>query len=378
MATIDESPVGSPLSDLSSDAFDGEEEQDHFEAEIAMPPAKRQKRGDSLMRASPTPNALDDAGSISSDTDGEIPNSPANARPEDDDVHEQVTVCAWVDCDAGDLGNMDRLVEHIHSEHVENRQGPKQYNCEWSDCKTRNSKIQSAYALKSHMRSHTKEKPFYCVLPECDRAFTRSDALAKHMRTVHETEALRPSDPIPKSMQPFIKSRLQPSTKPEQPQNGANDPLNEIANGNNDPPGWTSSFPAELAFTAEEEARGAKELYRLLRRQAHWAEEEGESLKRQCEQVEELRKMDWRDTQVLLDQVIRNEVSWMERRQEVIKMQKQQLSLEYERKRKSGQSVQAQWEDDYNARMKQMASDLERDRNILQRNRASDGEIQHL
>lgn len=37
-----------------------------------------------------------------------------------------------------------------------------------------------------------------CVLPECDRSFTRSDALAKHMRTVHETEALRPSDPIPK------------------------------------------------------------------------------------------------------------------------------------------------------------------------------------
>ena len=36
---------------------------------------------------------------------------------------------------------------------------------------------------------------------ECDRSFTRSDALAKHMRTVHETEALRPSDPVPKSHQ---------------------------------------------------------------------------------------------------------------------------------------------------------------------------------
>jgi hypothetical protein len=34
---------------------------------------------------------------------------------------------------------------------------------------------------------------------ECDRSFTRSDALTKYMRTVHETEALRPSDPVPKS-----------------------------------------------------------------------------------------------------------------------------------------------------------------------------------
>lgn len=37
-----------------------------------------------------------------------------------------------------------------------------------------------------------------CQVPECDRSFTRSDALAKHMRTVHETEALRPSDPVPR------------------------------------------------------------------------------------------------------------------------------------------------------------------------------------
>jgi hypothetical protein len=164
MAALDESPVGSPLSDLSSDAFEGEEEHDRLAAEAIMPPAKRQKRGDSSLRATPTPNPIDDAGSISSDTDGEVPNSPTNLRPEDDDTHEQVTICAWVDCDAGNLGNMDKLVEHIHSEHIETRQ-QKNYTCEWSDCQRRSLKHASAYALKAHMRSHTREKPFYCALP---------------------------------------------------------------------------------------------------------------------------------------------------------------------------------------------------------------------
>lgn len=138
------------------------------------------------------------------------------------------------------------------------------------------------------------------------------------MRTVHETEALRPSDPIPKSMQPMIKSRLKLSMKAQQSQNGVPHPLKGITNGNV-PPGWTSSYAAELGFTAEEEARGSEELFRLLRRQVHWAEEEGELLKIQCEQLEELRKKEWLDKEVLLDQVIRNEVSWNERRQEVLR-----------------------------------------------------------
>ena len=38
----------------------------------------------------------------------------------------------------------------------------------------------------------------YLPALECDEAFTRSDALAKHTRAVHETEALRSSDPVPK------------------------------------------------------------------------------------------------------------------------------------------------------------------------------------
>ena len=190
MAPLDDSPVGSPLSDLSSDAFEGEEEHDRLAAEALMPPAKRQKLGDSSLRATPTSNQIDDAGSMSSDTDGEVPNSPTNLRPEDDDTHEQVTVCAWMGCDAGDLGNMDKLVEHIHNEHIETRQ--KKYTCEWSGCTRRSMPHASGYALKAHMRSHTREKPFYCALPGKSSSSREPKSLLNMSRRVRSSlHALR-------------------------------------------------------------------------------------------------------------------------------------------------------------------------------------------
>ncbi|TVY75619.1 INO80 complex subunit [Lachnellula suecica] len=313
----DESPVGSPLSDLPSDDFEAEEEHEHL-AEALMPPAKRQKLGDVSLRG--TPGAHPVEGSISSDTEGEIPQSPKYGAPQaEDEIHEQVTVCAWDGCDAGNMENMDKLVEHIHNEHIETRQ--KKYTCEWGDCTRKSMAHASGYALKAHMRSHTREKPFYCALPECDRAFTRSDALAKHMRTVHETEALRPSDPVPKYMHPQHKqARLKLLIKKDQSQ--PETPSTPATNGNTTGSpqfnGWTSSYPPELGFTSEEEARGAEQLWRLLRRQIHWAQEETEELKQQSEVLEQLRRKEWAEKEVLLDQVISNELSYQERRAKVL------------------------------------------------------------
>lgn len=76
---------------------------------------------------------------------------------------DQVTVCRWDGCPVGDLKNMDGLVQHLHFEHIGSRQ--KRYSCEWSDCSRKGQTHASAYALRAHMRSHTREKPFYCTLP---------------------------------------------------------------------------------------------------------------------------------------------------------------------------------------------------------------------
>jgi hypothetical protein len=108
---------------------------------------------------------------LSSDTEGSVPGSPhlgGMGLADDEEApglggKEQVSVCKWDGCNAGDQGNMDLLVLHLHNEHIHARQ--KKYSCEWVDCSRKGIPHASGYALRAHMRSHTREKPFYCTLP---------------------------------------------------------------------------------------------------------------------------------------------------------------------------------------------------------------------
>jgi len=350
----------SDLSELSSDDFSEEVKgrRNSFEETPDMEPSGRpSKRPRLIIRAMSdppaSPHSLDGEGAISEDTDGSVPASPHHPgmSADDDYGHEQVTVCKWDGCDAGDLGNMDKLVEHLHDDHIGTRQ--KKYSCEWSDCNRKGIPHASGYALRAHMRSHTREKPFYCTLPgsfpiippliqnlctngsypECDRSFTRSDALAKHMRTVHETEALRPSDPVPKhhSSNPsnkFQRLRLvlhhDKTSTPASPAsnnapNSATIPTSadlEYANNNvvymQDPSSPNSTvvqFPPDLPFTEQELSLPAPELFRLLRRQLHWATQEAEALKTEVEQLEVKRKDEWVAKELVLENIMEAELA---------------------------------------------------------------------
>ena len=391
--------LDSPLSSVPSDDDEDNEDLQHdfrsvdetisvmgspsVSTPMAIPPSKRRRigastydhatpfsaLGDIHMHAPPSPS-----GSISSDTSGDVPNSPSfahlapthplssayaasQANPDDPDAGDvtQVTRCLWTDCPEPDQGNMDRLVDHIHSDHIGQRQ--KKYSCEWEGCNRKSILHASGYALKAHMRSHTREKPFYCQLPECDRCFTRSDALAKHMRTVHETEALRPSDPVPKGhseaatraaggagsngslkrIKLIVNNGDRPKSVvgelPPLPTNGIPDESGEAGAIEMDSEPFLLPVPQEYypsdvaeALDDHELALPPSQLYRLLRRQIHWAELEGARMAKELEAVEtttefndeahidlpgdraeKIRQNGWRQVEVLLNAIVEKE-----------------------------------------------------------------------
>lgn len=176
----------SGLSDLNSEDIlppnvsDIEREDDHDDhADTLKPPPSKKRRVTALAQspqrpATPSSTAAapvaDYSSDISSDTSGSCPPSPrafkdiAVANDEYAVAAEHVLICQWERCPTGDLGNQDDLVKHMSDVHVPESKY-EDYACAWGDCRTRTKPQKSAYALRAHMRSHTKEKPFYCSLP---------------------------------------------------------------------------------------------------------------------------------------------------------------------------------------------------------------------
>jgi hypothetical protein len=125
------------------------------------------------------------------------------------------------------------------------------------------------------------------------------------MRTVHETEALRPSDPVPRN-------HSLANTKPQRlklivgsrPSNGSDDPYSDVID-----PLSMDDIPAEFQPTDTEIAMRPKELYRLLRRRVHWAEEETIELQKNIQELEKQQKREWQRNRLILANLVEAELA---------------------------------------------------------------------
>lgn len=143
------------------------------------------------------------------------------------------------------------------------------------------------------------------------------------MRTVHETEALRPSDPVPKSMQSGGTAGKSTKLKiiirtPQSHAAGHDDAVDDGNSGDENPAELFTQLTERDGFEPRELVMPLKKLHIVCRAQVKWAEEDGEELKRECKKWEEIYKQAWLEKEVLVTQMAESEIDWHKRRHAIL------------------------------------------------------------
>ena len=88
------------------------------------------------------------------------------------------THCHWRDCDK-EFATQDDLVKHINNDHI--HANKKSFVCRWKECSREEKPFKAQYMLVVHMRRHTGEKPHKCTVSFPLHNFSKSQLLYQYL-----------------------------------------------------------------------------------------------------------------------------------------------------------------------------------------------------
>ena len=112
----------------------------------------------------------------------------------------EYTKCKWDSCQYEGFGSFEELAEHVNTEHVDPMVDQEIVYCFWKDCRMFNKPCYSHEWLQRHVRMHTGEKPFKCIIIGCASSFQSAEALSKHVETHFKERRKSIEHPINKKL----------------------------------------------------------------------------------------------------------------------------------------------------------------------------------